>query len=143
MRTYRHFRGMALLTAVMAMVLAGTTPALAQQGVDEETIEEIEEIVVVRAPIERETRQPMGPGHPKTEVIELTRQVSFSDLDLSRHRDVVELRKRIETTAERACERLNEMFPVTREGVTGTARCVQRAVKDAEEQLQAALETAE
>ncbi|HKL62953.1 MAG TPA: UrcA family protein [Woeseiaceae bacterium] len=141
MRIYRYLTESVLLTAAMALtVAAGMTPAQAQQGDEAEVIEEI---VVVRAPIERRTVEPAGPGKPETEIIELSRQVSFDDLDLSRYQDVETLRERITGTAERACKRLNEMFPVTREGVQGTARCVKRAVADAEKQLQEAIAAAE
>src|SRR6056297_2010573 len=141
MRIYRYLTESVLLTAAMALtVAAGMTPAQAQQGDEAEVIEEI---VVVRAPIERRTVEPAGPGKPKTEVIELSRQVSFADLDLARHKDVEQLRGRIRETAERACERLNQMFPVTREGMQGTARCVKRAVADAEKQLETATQAAE
>lgn len=141
MRIYRYLTESAVLTAAMALtVAAGVTPAHAQEG-DEADV--IEEIVVVRAPIERRTVEAAGPGKPETEIIELSRQVSFGDLDLSRYQDVETLRERITETAERACERLNNMFPVTREGVRGTARCVKRAVADAEKQLQEAIAAAE
>lgn len=138
MSNYSYLTAAAVLAAAVALT-AGAAPAHAQG--DEADV--IEEIVVVRAPIERRTVETSGPGRPETEIIELSRQVSFADLDLTRHQDVMQLRQRIEKTAQRACERLNEMFPVTREGVQGTARCVKRAVADAEKQLQAALEAAE
>lgn len=139
MRIHRYLTLSALLPAAAFLATgAGVTPAYAQDsGADV-----IEEIVVVRAPIERRTVETSGPGRPETEIIELSRQVSFADLDLTRHMDVEQLRGRIRETAERACERLNEMFPVTREGVQGTARCVKRAVADAEKQLEAAIEAA-
>jgi UrcA family protein len=140
MRIHRYLTLSALLPAAAVLATgAVVTPAQAQ---GDET-EVIEEIVVVRAPIERRTVEPAGPGQPKTEVIELSRQVSFADLDLTRHKDVEQLRGRIQETAERACERLNQMFPVTRDGVQGTARCVKRAVADAEKQLETAIEATE
>lgn len=140
MSIHRYLTLSALLPAAVVLATgAVVTPAHAQ---GDET-EVIEEIVVVRAPIERRTVEPAGPGQPKTEVIELSRQVSFADLDLTRHKDVEQLRGRIQETAERACEQLNQMFPVTREGVQGTARCVKRAVADAEKQLEAAIEATE
>jgi len=140
MKIHRYLTLSALLPAAAVLATGAVmTPAYAQG--DEADV--IEEIVVVRAPIERRTVEPAGPGQPTTEVIELSRQVSFADLDLARHKDVEQLRGRIRETAERACERLNQMFPVTREGVQGTARCVKRAVADAEKQLETALEAAE
>ncbi|HKL63872.1 MAG TPA: UrcA family protein [Woeseiaceae bacterium] len=140
MRIHRYLTLSALLPAAAVLAAgAAVTPAYAQG--DEADV--IEEIVVVRAPIERRTVEPAGPGQPKTEVIELSRQVSFADLDLARHKDVEQLRGRIRETAERACERLNQMFPVTREGMQGTARCVKRAVADAEKQLETATQAAE
>lgn len=140
MRIYRYLTEGALLTTAMVLATTfGVVPACAQG----EEADVIEEIVVVRAPIERRTVEPAGPGRPKTEVIELSRQVSFADLDLTRHADVVTLEQRIERTAEQACERLNEMFPVTREDRQGTARCVKEAVAMAETQLQAAIEAVE
>ena len=140
MRIHRYLSLSALLPAAAVLATgAGVAPAYAQG--DEGDV--IEEIVVVRAPIERRTIDTAGPGRPQTEVIELSRQVSFADLDLARHKDVEQLRGRIQKTAEQACERLNQMFPVTREGVQGTARCVKRAVADAEKQLEAAIADAE
>ncbi|NIM21450.1 MAG: UrcA family protein, partial [Candidatus Latescibacteria bacterium] len=91
----------ATLTALIAAgIVIDTIPANAQQASEEQTKEVIDEIIEVEAPIER-----------STETIALKRQVSFADLDLSKHSDVIELEKRVEIVAKEACEKLEEMYP--------------------------------
>lgn len=135
----RKFAGRGHLCAglVAAIGVVGMTgaPAIAQQAA-EEAIEEI----VVYAPVERRQRKWSKGGW--VEVIELSRRVTFTDLDLSKYADVTELETRIETTAKGACEQLVEMFPLDKSDKDDVRRCTQKAIKGAEEQLQAAIAAA-
>ena len=108
-------------------------PAIAQQA-----DEEIEEIVI-EAPIVR--RQVGGSASigAKFEVIKLTRQVSFADLDLSKQADVTELEARIGTTAKESCEKLSSMFPADPWDRQEIQRCTKQVVGNTEEQVQAAI----
>lgn len=129
------------LAAVTALVATGimikTDPAMAQQ-----TNREADEVVVVEAPIKRQTVGRSAATGAKTEIIELSRQVNFSDLDLSKHADVIELEKRIEATAKEACMKLDEMFPLAASDPGDRWRCTRQAVASAEEQFQGAIEDA-
>lgn len=123
------------LVAAIGVVGMTGAPAIAQQAA-EEAVEEI----VVYAPIER--RQVKWKRGGWVEVIELSRRVSFTDLDLSKDADVTELETRIETTAKGACEQLDEMFPLDQSDRGEVRRCTKKAIKGAEEQLQAAIAAA-
>lgn len=124
------------LVAAIGIVGMTGAPAIAQQAA-EEAIEEI----VVQAPVERRQRKWTKSGG-WIEVIELSRRVSFTDLDLSKYADVTELETRIETTAKGTCEQLAEMFPLDKSDRDEVRRCTQKAIKGADEQLQAAIAAA-
>jgi len=114
-----------------------TDPVIAQQ-VDEE----IEEVVVIEAPIVRRHAERTAASGMRTEIIELRRRVSYADLDLSKHADVIELEKRIETTAKEACEKLDEMFPIPPSDIADIRRCTRKAIEGTEEEVQAAIAAA-
>ncbi len=118
------------------MFLALVAPGLfieVDMAVAQQASEEIEE-VVVRAPIGRHEfgRSPVA-GF-KTEIIELKRRVSFTDLDLTRRTDVNELDTRIEVVAKESCEKLADMFPLNRLGPAEMRRCTKNAIASAEKQ---------
>jgi UrcA family protein len=110
-----------------------TQPAVAQQA-----SEETEELVI-EAPIVRRQVGRAVIGAARVEVIELTRQVSYADLDLSKDADVTELETRIETTAKDSCEKISDMFPSNRSDRAEIARCANQAIDGTEEQVQAAI----
>ena len=131
-------RGLAAtaLFALLSFTWATDGTAVAQQVAGE-----IEEVVVIEAPIVRSwtERGTYGP----VEVIELTRRVNYADLDLSKHADVTMLETRIETAAKEACEALSDMFPLDPSDKTEIRRCTKKAVGGTEEQVQAAIEAAQ
>lgn len=96
--------------------------------------------VTVVAP--RLVRQELGRA-PATaspvELVALTRHVSYSDLDLALHANVLELERRIEATAREACEQLARLFPLSD---PKTPDCVAEAVAGARVQAQQAVRTA-
>ncbi len=134
--TFSFVSGAFFALAATGLVI-NADPAIAQQA-DEEVIEEI---VVTAPPVRRQFKRRRGGGWD--EVVELRRRVSFADLDLSKHQDITELETRIETTAREACEKLQEMFPLSiPPGRAGVRRCRKTAERSAEDQLQAAIAAA-
>ncbi len=129
--------GAALTALVAAGFMTNTDPAVAQP-----TDQDADEVVVVEAPIQRQTVGRAAATGARTEIIELSRQVSFADLDLTKHADVMELEKRIEATAKEACAKLDEMFPLAPSDPGDQWRCTKRAVASAQDQLQAAISEA-
>lgn len=73
---------------------------------------------------------------PPVAVESVSRAVSYSDLDLTRHADVIELRGRIERTAKAICDRLHEDYWFT---VSSSRSCFRQAVADAADQMQDAI----
>ena len=117
-----------------------SNPAVAQQ-----TGDETEEFIVVEAPIEHHQVVGRTANGAKTEIIELTRQVSYADLDLRKYADVTEMETRIEASANESCEKLSAMFRL--DDPTGQASeivsCTGQAVNEARMQLQRAIAVAE
>lgn len=108
-------------------------PAHAQQS-----NEPLEEIIILEAPLA--VRYPDGrsaSGVPY-EVVELTRRVSYADLDLRRDSDVDTLENRIEVTATDSCQQLAEMFPLDISS-DETRTCVKQAISGAMEQADTAI----
>jgi UrcA family protein len=96
------------------------------------------ELVVVAPRLVRREVDRTNAGSP-VELVSLTRRVSYADLDLKMHANVLELEKRIENVAKEACEQLAVVFPLSE---STTADCVDDAVDGAREQARAAIEAA-
>ena len=117
--------------AVLAITATGLAfkadPAVAQQV--QEGIEE----VVVEAPIavRQVGRTNIG---AKIELIGIERRVTYADLDLSKHADVIELETRVEAISKETCKNL---FPL--DLATERRRCIDKAINGAEEQVHAAI----
>lgn len=93
--------------------------------------QEVNEEVIVRAPIERaEVKSSVG-SVVKTETIELNRYVSFADLDLNNPADVAVLDARIAATAKESCQKLSDMFPLDRSDPSELNRCAKKAIASA------------
>ena len=114
--------------------LAWDEPAIAQRAGDP-----IFEITVVAPRLVRKEseRTPVG---GKTELVSMTRRVTFDDLDLTMHADVLELEKRINDTAKETCELLASVFPLSD---PKTPDCVRESVDKAMVQVRAAIAAAE
>lgn len=134
-RPFSTYRAAAV--ALLASGL-GMTAVTAQAQQSREPLEEIiilEAPAVVRYP---EKRSPIG---APSEVVELTRRVSYADLDLGQTSDVNMLENRIDVTAKETCRDLSEMFaPYMSADETRT--CERRAIADAMEQVEMAVAVA-
>jgi UrcA family protein len=73
------------------------------------------------------------------ELITLQRRVSYADLDLTRHADVVQLEARVNDVAKEACEDPAKTYALSD---PKTPDCVRAAVADARPQLNAAIAAA-
>jgi UrcA family protein len=93
------------------------------------------EVIAPRLVRQEVERTPTG----KTELISLTRRVSYDDLDLKRDGDLAQLDERIEDSAKQACERLAAMYPLSD---PETPDCIDRAVASAKAQLREAVAAA-
>ena len=85
---------------------------------------EVMEVVVIGAPI---TVRQVGQTNigAKIELIEIKRRVSYADLDLSKHADVIELEGRVETVSKESCKKLSAMYPL--DSATERRRCITAA----------------
>ena len=125
-------------TATACIFIVALAPALAS-----DTNDEMEEIIV-QAPmnVERETLHSAADPTVKTERVELTRKVYIGDLDLSKYDDVKELESRIELMARDSCKKLSAMFPLSDSRSRDSRRCVERAIKSAMSEKEAAIDAA-
>jgi len=112
-------------------VLLHAIPVVAQET--EAALEE----VFVEAPVVRRQVSARGPTGYTTEMIQLKRQFSYADLDLTKESDVKELEKRIEMTARAACEALDDMLDHDRQDATAVYRCTKQSIKQTQEELEA------
>jgi len=104
--------------------------------------QEVTEEIIVRAPIERTQVKTVNGSFAKTEIIELNRFVNISDLDLTKHADVIELDGRIEAMAKESCQKLSDMFPLDRSEPAEMGRCKKHAIASAEKQKKQAIAAA-
>lgn len=118
------------LAAIGLTLQAGT--AFSQQT------DELAEVVVIEAPIEVRQVERTNYG-AKTNLIELKHRVSYDDLDLSKHVDVVELRSRVENISKESCDKLFDMYVADSDPTSAKRRCVKKAISSAEKQVQAAI----
>ena len=122
-------------------LLTWTGAAAAQETGEKEVSGAIEE-VVVEAPVVSRKVAATSPTGYTTEMIQLRRQVTFADLDLTDDSDVKELEGRIETTAQEACEALDDMLDRDKQDPTDVFRCTKQAIKNARKELEAAVAAA-
>jgi UrcA family protein len=129
-------RKVALLGAAMAALLCGA--AQAQSYSDERPTyyydREAGETVIVRPYYDRvEKRQLVGRinGEINPTEYSLSRPVNFSDLDLSRYLDRLELRDRVRHTAENLCSELEVRVPQLRGDRSAGRECVGAATRNA------------
>lgn len=134
----RHWKVKQGLAATVLQVFLGFSWACSPLAVAQQANEEMEEVAVIKAPIERryEGRTIRGP----ILVIEFKRRVSYADLDLSERADVTTLETRIETVARESCEELSNMIPFGDR--MESRRCMKRAIHGTEGQVQAIMKAA-
>jgi UrcA family protein len=122
------------LALAFTVVLIASNLAVAQQDVEE---------VIVSAPIERVKDTHTIGSIATTEVIELNRYVSYSDLDLTKVADVATLDERIAGTAKESCQALSDMFPLDRSDPAEMGRCVKKAVSGTKKRKNKAIAAAQ
>ena len=122
-------------------LLTWTGAAAAQETGEKEVSGAIEE-VVVEAPVVSRKVAATSPTGYTTEMIQLRRQVTFADLDLTDDSDVKVLEERIETTAKEACEALDDMLDRDKQDQTDVFRCTKQAIKDAKKEFEAVVAAA-
>ncbi len=140
-RIQSHVPSVCSAFLVAAGLLAWAGAAGAQEAGEKKASAAIEE-VVVEAPVVRRKVAATSPTGYTTEMIQLKRQVTFADLDLTDDGDVKELEARIETTAKEACQALDDMLDRDKQDPTDVFRCTKQAIKDAKEELEAVVAAA-
>lgn len=134
--------GAALVVSLMTMgILLLAQPVLAQDDEQEGSSAAIEE-VRVEAPVVARKVTARGPSGYTTELIQLRRQVSYADLDLTDEEDVREFEKRIEMTAKEACQALKELFPKGQKNAGDVYRCTKYAIANSERELESVVAAA-
>ena len=139
MQSNQYTRTIPIAIALTSALLFAFGSALAQEK--DRKMEEI----TVQAPInvEREAKHSASDPLVKTEIVELKREVYIGDLDLSQHSDVVKLESRIEKVARESCGKLDDMFPLSSPRSRDAKRCVDRAIKSALAEKEAAIAAAQ
>jgi UrcA family protein len=130
--TPRIFRPAKFALLAVGVALAGAATA-AQQ---------LEPITVEGSRMTKEVVGRSSSTGARIELVTLVRHASYSDLDLSTHSGAVELQERVELTAKAACKELDELFPFNVSS-NDTRSCVNKAVRSAKAQVQAAIKSAE
>jgi len=125
------------------LVLAGAGFAMANAVATAQEKSETAEVKIEAArPVERIGRTSSG---APIEIVQLTRRVSYADLDLATHEGAKELENRVNETAKAACKQLDTLYPLGTSQGPGTRglHCVKDAVAGAMPQLRAAVTAAE
>jgi len=105
------------LTAAFSL---GTTARAQQQAAPI-----MEEVVVVAPRLYRREQVGRAASGAPIERISVTRRVSYADLDLKLHADVMELEKRVRDMAKEACEQTDTLFRLENLEPS-TAECIRR-----------------
>ena len=127
-------RKIAVLGAAMAALLCGAAQAQYYSEPTRYYDRDTGETVVVRPDYDRvEKRQLVGRinGEINPTEYSLSRPVNFSDLDLSRYLDRLELRDRVRHTAENLCFELEARVPQLRGDRSASRECVRAATRNA------------
>ncbi len=97
--------------------------------------EEVLEKIVVETPAVVTRNIRMGRGQEQFQVQELRQSISYSDLDLTLHKDVAELKGRIETAAQEICKKLTELAEKSPRFRNPETTCIRNAVDSATEKF--------
>jgi UrcA family protein len=81
-----------------------------------------------------------SPGASAVVLESLSRPVSYADLDLVFHSDVLKLQYRVERMAKAICDKLHAGYPFT---ISQSDTCVRKALREASSQIQDAIARAE
>lgn len=140
-----RFNSRVLSVCSVSLVATGLlmwTGAVAAQETGEKKASGAIEEVVVEAPVVRRKVAATSPSGYTTEMIQLRREVTFADLDLTDESDVKKFEERIETTAKEACEALDDMLDRDKQDPTDVFRCTKQAIKDVKKEFEAAVAAA-
>lgn len=129
-------RRIALFASAMvgAVLLCGGAKAQAYDPYYDRVYDDTTETVIVRPYYNMiEKRQLAGRVNGEVNPTEytLSRPVSFSDLDLTRDEDFLELRARVRDTARDLCYELDARIPDLRGDPSADRECVRKATRDA------------
>ncbi|HSM30183.1 MAG TPA: UrcA family protein [Woeseiaceae bacterium] len=138
---YRFKSGVSVVFVAAAGLLMLTGAGVAQETGEKKASAAIEE-VVVEAPVVHRKVAATSPTGYTTEMIQLRREVTFADLDLTDESDVKKLEERIEATAKEACEALDDMLDRDTQDPTDVFRCTKQAIKDAKKEVEAVVAAA-
>lgn len=124
------------ITATAAAVTAALGMSAAAVAADE-----LNEIIVEAQPLAQSTvvGRSLTTGAPIVSVT-VDYHVSYADLDLVKHADVLTLNKRVEGAAHDACRQLDELYPIED---PQAQQCATQAIKSASEQVQKAITAAQ
>src|SRR5512134_259549 len=100
-----------LVAGALATVLAGAAP-IASTAFAQPTASAADTGIVVLAPRVRQTGRSSTTGAP-IETLSAQAVVSISDLNLTTETGRAELNRRVDDAAKRACDWLNEVYPLT------------------------------
>jgi UrcA family protein len=127
-------KGRSIAIAVGMVVTAGLViandPAAAQK--EDAQVPEVVEVIAPRAVREEVGTTAIG---ARVEVVKVTRQVIFADLDLKRQSARKELDRRIDEKAKEACKQLDTILPLS----PPDPDCVKKAVESAAAQKESVL----
>lgn len=124
------------LSVLGAFAMMGTNALAVAQS--PQTLPEV--VVMAYAPVTRLGRDAHGRF---IEVMRLSREVSYADLDVSTHTGAMRLEARIKDAAKAVCKDLNGLYPMGSEVDLPSGSCVGEAIKSARSQLKAAIAYAE
>ena len=119
---------------VSAVLLCGGAKAQAYDPYYDRVYDDTTETVIVHPYYhDIEKRQLAGRVNGEVNPTEytLSRPVSFSDLDLTRDEDFLELRSRVRDTARELCYELDARIPDLRGDASADRECVRKATRDA------------
>jgi UrcA family protein len=124
------------------IVIAATGAALSVAvGMSAATLaaEELSEVLVQAGPVTKTVvGRAYGSGAP-IEKVTVDYHVSYADLDLVKHADVLTLNQRVEGAAHDACQQLDELYPLER---SKQRECMSDAIHGASDQIQKAITAA-
>jgi len=129
----KQLLAIAATAAAVSAVLSMSTATFAA--------EELNEVTVQAKPLTKTTVVGLSltTGAPIKSVT-VDYHVSYADLDLVKHADVLTLNKRVEGAAHDACRQLDELYPVESPKLR---ECTADAVSGASEQVQSAIAAAQ
>ncbi len=126
MAAFRHISQLVLLGGAAAILAFTAGPSLAQSTVRE---------VIVEAPQVVHTKVGRTSNGSDEEIVSLSHHVKYTDLDLHKSADMIQLTERVREAARRSCAELKRLYPLENHDPA----CVKKAVAEAMPQVRAAM----